>query len=299
MTKPLLLLLFLAGCQLPAENGTPLKVDAYSAEIPADKTAVVRLQNKIIRQNSLEYRDFYPKLKAVLTEKGYRIVSENQPHAVVLKLYFGVRRTNYWNGRYSIGKTSKPSAYSDDVFAQVLSVYKKTNLYSKFLRVVAVDAGNPKRELWKVTAVKEDEAEDFRSAQYELLYLFSRYAERDSLLQIRGNLSGNEVYQRFIRKVSPAQTDMTAYLPMELKSDYQKWLQNKVNACAKIFVPCGLKAGTWARFELSAFGTVEFFETNADSERAKSCLAETLESLVLAPVGIPKDETYTVVIPPP
>lgn len=293
MKKLLVLLLLLTGCRLPSESGAILKADAYSGEIPTDKTAILRLQNRIIRENSLEYRQFYPKVAELLKQKGYRIVDKTAPHAVVIKLYFGVQKTNYLRGRYSIG-TTEELPFSDEAFMRMLSVYKKINLYSKFLRVIAVDAKNPKRELWKIKIVKEDEAEDFRSAQYELLYLLSRYMERDSTIQLQGNLLKNEVYQRFVQNISPAQTDLTAYLPMELKSDYAKYLQEIIRANPKTFAACGIKSPVWARFEVSPFGTLNAFETNA-AER--DCLANALESLLPAPVGVPEHETYTVTVP--
>lgn len=293
MFRCLLLLLLLSGCRLPSESGAVLKADAYSDEIPADKTAVLRLQNRIVRENNLEFRQFYPKLERLLKQKGYRIVDKSNPHAVVIKLYFGVQRTNYVSGRYSVG-TAERLSFSDDMLMRILSVYKKTNLYSKFLRVVAVDAKNPKRELWKVKIVKEDDAEDFRSAQYELLYLLARYMERDSTVQLRGKLLKNEVYQRFVHNVSPARTDLTAYLPMELKNDYEKNLQNIVRANPQAFAACGIKLPVWARFEVSPFGTLKAFETDA-AER--DCLADALESLLPAPVGVPEHETYSVTVP--
>ncbi|MBS6473485.1 MAG: hypothetical protein KH347_04455 [Acetobacter sp.] len=267
MKKLLVLLLLLTGCRLPSESGAILKADAYSGEIPTDKTAILRLQNRIIRENSLEYRQFYPKVAELLKQKGYRIVDKTAPHAVVIKLYFGVQKTNYLRGRYSIG-TTEELPFSDDALMRMLSVYKKINLYSKFLRVIAVDAKNPKRELWKIKIVKEDEAEDFRSAQYELLY--------------------------FVQNISPAQTDLTAYLPMELKSDYAKYLQEIIRANPQTFAACGIKSPVWARFEVSPFGTLNAFETNA-AER--DCLANALESLLPAPVGVPEHETYTVTVP--
>lgn len=51
------ILLFLTtACQLPIEDGALLKVDAYAEEIPAVKTAVLRLKNRKIRKNNLEYK---------------------------------------------------------------------------------------------------------------------------------------------------------------------------------------------------------------------------------------------------
>ena len=74
-----------------------------------------------------------------------------------MNLTFGVQLTNYLRYRYSIAEPSEASV--DEFDAMVSSLYARTKLYSKFLRLRAVDASRPERELWKVQVVKEDTAE--------------------------------------------------------------------------------------------------------------------------------------------
>lgn len=294
MKKLLFLILFLTGCEIVADDVSVLKADAYLDEVPSDKTAVLQLQNKKIRENNLEYIQFYRKLVPILQEKGYRIVDKNQPHSVVLKLYFGVAATNFAHMRFGVQEQMNEPAEAEELNPSLSAIYTRVKLYSKFLRLTAVDARNPKRELWKVIFSKEDPAEDFRSAQYDLLYLFSRYMEKDSTFQITGKIPDAEIYQRFILHLSPEKTDLSVYMPMERKNDYQQRLQAKIDANPEMFADCGLKNPAKVRFELSALGTIRALKTSADN---KECLAEKLENMLSAPIGIPENEMFVVKIP--
>jgi len=290
------ILLFLtAACRLPIEDGALLKVDAYAEETPVVKTAVLRLKNKKIRKNNLEYKQLYRKLAPVLERKGYRLVPENGNPAVILNLTFGVQLTNYLRYRYSIAEPSEASV--DEFDAMVSSLYARTKLYSKFLRLRAVDASRPERELWKVQVVKEDAAEDFRSAQDALLYLLNRYIEKDSIVQLNGDLLTTELFQRFVQNLSVTEVDYTRYEPMERKAVYRQKLQSDLDAHAAEFKACGVKGRIKAVFEPSAFGTLLSFETRPKLGDARLCAAETLENLLPPPVGIPEHESFEVVLP--
>lgn len=306
MIKKLWFILLLASCQLPSEDGMNLKVDAFLGEIPANKTAVIQLQNRSIKENSLEYKQFYRKLKPVLEAKGYEIVSQDQKPDVILKLYFGSQQTNYLRERSKVtGVGSQESAPFDEPTAVVTASYARTALYSKFLRMTAVDAKNPTKELWKIQIVKEDSAEDFRSAQDPLLYLFSLYAEKDSKRQIDGKLLSSEFYQRFVHKLSPAEADPYIYLPAERKHDYERRLQAKINAHATDFEKCGLKEKHLVDFEVSAFGSFSTFRPTKTysfpaetlPEKVRICLADVLEPLLEPPLDIPTDEVMTIKLP--
>lgn len=292
--KAIMLLLLTAACHLPAEDGALLKVDAYAEETPAVKTAVLRLKNKKIRENSLEYKQFLRKLEPVLNRKGYRLVSDGENPAVVLNLTFGVQLTDYLRYRYAV---NIPSVRIADWDASIASLYARTRLYSKFLYLRALDSADSKREYWKVTVIKEDFAEDFRSAQNALLYLLDRYIEKDSIIRLNGKVLATELYQRFVQNLDAAEVDYSRYEPMERKAAYGRNLQNAVNARAAEFKACGIGKKVKVVFEPSLFGTLLSFETNPALGDERICAAETLENMLAPPVGIPEHESFEVVLP--
>lgn len=293
--KALIMLLLTAACSLPIEDGASLKVDAFAEETPAVKTAVLRLKNKKIRENSLEYKQFLRKLEPVLNRNGYRLVSACDNPAVVLNLTFGVQLTDYLRYRYSVNDSA---ARVVDWDATMAALYARTRLYSKFLRLRAVDAADSKREYWKVTVIKEDFAEDFRSAQNDLLYLLDRYIEKDSTIRLNGKVPATELYQRFVQNLDAAEVDYSRYEPMERKAAYGRDLQNAVNARAAEFESCGVRQKIKVVFEPSLFGTLLSFQTNpALSGNERVCVAEKLENLLPPPVGIPEHESFVVVLP--
>ena len=296
MKRWLFSVLLLAACQAPIDDGSILKVDAYFDGIPADKTAVIVLQNKQIRKNNLEYVQFYRKLIPILKEKGYRPVDENQPHAVILKLYFGVQNAGYLRSRYGVEEKAEPAA-ADELQPLLSALYTRTRLYAKFLRLTAVDARDPSRELWKIVIIKEGAKSDFRSAQYELLYLLSRYMERDSSVQISGNLPYSEVYQRFVKKLSPSSMDTALYMPMENKYAYAERMQKKINANPAVFAPCGMTEKVEIVFRVSDFGTITYFKAALPDEM-RNCVFQALESLTEPPIDIPADEAFIVYLKP-
>ena len=293
--KGLIILLLTAGCSLAAEDGVSLKVDAFAEETPAVKTAVVRLMTKKIRENSLEYKQFYRKLKPVLEARGYDLTSDRP--AVVIKLTFGVQNTGSFSAKYGFDTPDDPHPY-EEIPGLLSSVYMRRKLYSKFVKLTAVDAAHPKRELWKVKAVKEDASEDFRSAQNELLYLLSKYIETDSSEQIKGTVSDTELYQRFELKQSAAETDLSANAGMERKLAYEKRLRDRLRAERKKFVRCGLKTKTAAVLDVSSFGflTEIRFAPDIRDARVRSCVADTVESLLPPPIAIPSGERFSVQI---
>ena len=101
--------------------------------------------------------------------------------------------------------------------------------------------------------------------------------EKDSTFQITGKIPDAEIYQRFILHLSPEKTDLSVYMPMERKNDYQQRLQAKIDANPEMFADCGLKNPAKVRFELSALGTIRALKTSADN---KECLAEKLENML-------------------
>ena len=295
--KAIMLLLLTAACHLPAEDGALLKVDAYAEETPAVKTAVLRLKNKKIRENSLEYKQFLRKLEPVLNRKGYRLVSDGENPAVVLNLTFGVQNTGSFSVKYGFDTPDEPHPY-EEIPGLLSSIYTRKKLYSKFVKLTAVDAAHPKRELWKVKVVKEDASEDFRSAQNELLYLLSKYIETDSSEQIDGTVMDTELYQRFEMKQSAAETDLSLNAGMERKWAYEKRLRDRLRAEQTKFVRCGLKTKTAAVLDVSSFGFLTEIEFRPDirDARIRSCVSDTVESFLPPPVGIPKGERFSVEI---
>ena len=289
----LLALLLLAGCRLPEEDAAMLKTDAYLETVPADKRAVVRLTAENLSENSLEYKQFCRKLTAVLQSKGYDTNADTP--AVIINLDFGVKNTNTLHVKYGFNTPEKPHSY-DEVSGSLTSVYTRRKLYSKFVKLTAVDAARPKRELWKVEAVKEDAAEDFRSAQNELLYLLSKYIEADSSEQIKGTVLDTELYQRFVLKLSAGETDLSLNAGMEQKREYEKRLRERLKTENAQFVRCGLNRKTTAVLDVSSFGfltEIEFNPSIADT-RVRSCVADLVESFLPPPVGVPNGERFSV-----
>lgn len=234
------------------------------------------------------------KLEPVLNRKGYRLVSDGENPAVVLNLTFGVQLTDYLRYRYAV---NIPSVRIADWDASIASLYARTRLYSKFLYLRALDSADSKREYWKVTVIKEDFAEDFRSAQNALLYLLDRYIEKDSIIRLNGKVLATELYQRFVQNLDAAEVDYSRYEPMERKAAYGRDLQNAVNARAAEFKACGIGKKVKVVFEPSLFGTLLSFETNPALGDERICAAETLENMLAPPVGIPEHESFEVVLP--
>mgnify|MGYP007008497461 FL=1 len=286
----LLALLLLAGCRLPEEDAAMLKTDAYLETVPADKRAVVRPTAENLSENSLEYKQFCRKLTAVLQSKGYDTNADTP--AVIINLDFGVKNTNTLHVKYGFNTPEKPHSY-DEVSGSLASVYTRRKLYSKFVKLTAVDAARP-----KVEVVKEDAAEDFRSAQNELLYLLSKYIEADSSEQIKGTVLDTELYQRFVLKLSAGETDLSLNAGMEQKRAYEKRLRERLKTENAQFVRCGLNRKTTAVLDVSSFGfltEIEFNPSIADT-RVRSCVADLVESFLPPPVGVPNGERFSVTV---
>lgn len=285
--------ILLTGCVLSEGEAFKLKADAYLETVPENRSASVRLMTKKLRENSLEYKQFYRKLKSVLEARGYDLTSDRP--AVEIKLTFGVQNTGSFSAKYGFDTPDEPHPY-EEIPGLLSSIYTRKKLYSKFVKLTAVDAAHPKRELWKVKVVKEDASEDFRSAQNELLYLLSKYIETDSSEQIDGTVMDTELYQRFEMKQSAAETDLSLNAGMERKRAYEKRLRDRLRAERTKFVRCGLKTKTAAVLDVSSFGFLTEIEFRPDirDTRIRSCVSDTVESFLPPPVGIPKGERFSV-----
>lgn len=90
--------ILLTGCVLSEGEAFRLKADAYLETVPENRSASVRLMTKKLRENNLEYKQFYRKLKSVLEARGYDLTSDRP--AVEIKLTFGVQNTGSFSAKY-------------------------------------------------------------------------------------------------------------------------------------------------------------------------------------------------------
>lgn len=281
-----------------------MSVDSYVDRIPDSKTAVLRLENKDMTAKDLEVVKLVDGLRPILSEKGYTLVSEKDPHDVVLKLFFAVRQNGSRASKYSFDSSDTPSiAYgeNDTYTADMTTLYFRTRLYKKILRVTAADGkGN---QFWKTIVEKEDEKDDFRSAQEQLLYLFGKFVEKDSRFRITGRLSRSEFDQRRRKGLPAAESAGSYYTPAENRNDYERRLQDKINANADVFRKCGITEKTHFYFDVSAFGTLPSFDpltaagvktlTNGQA----ACTADAIETFLDPPEGVSTPLNVSVYLP--
>ena len=260
MKRLFLLFSFLiSGCQLPIEKNIPVSVDSYVRKVPPVKTAVIHLANEKMSKEDIEYLQFYEKLKPVLTAKGYRL---KHPPSVILRLEFGVRKDK----QVSIKSTIDTAGYAhpvDEPSVLPTTQYNRLDEYEKYITLTAVYAGKEGSPLWKTTVSLKDYAPDFRSAQDKLLYLLSRFIERDSGRRITANLTDTEFYQRYELKYTATEASSLFVTEPEMRHRYLDELQKRVNAHAEDFKKCGLTGGGEIAFKVSPFGTLPSFELKA------------------------------------
>lgn len=294
----------LSACQLPIERKIPMTVDAYLNEKPPVKTAVIQLMNKSVAKEDIEYRQFFKKLKPVLEEKGYKIVPASEKAAVVLRLKFGSESSGFNRTRSAVD-TAEFNHPVDEPAPRLTSVTGKVTLYKKYISLTAADAKNTKNQYWKVTVSKEDDAPDFRSAEDMLLYLLSHFIEKESGRLISADMSDIEYYQRHVLGYSPAEASPFFVVEPEVRRQYIKELQIKVNAHALDFKKCGLNEIRQVSFMVSPFGTLPTFQLKEAfdimgapvPENVRKCIALHFEPLLEVPVGIDTTQPLTVRIP--
>ena len=302
MKKFFLFILFMvAGCQLPIEKDIPLSVDAYLRRIPAVKTAVIHLTDEDRTKNDIEYQQFFEKLKPVLETKGYRLTS---PAAVILRLGFGVKKEASVTVKSAIDTMKTPHP-ADEPSVLATTQFNRQAVYEKFISLTAVQAGKEETPLWKTTVSLADYAPDFRSAQDKLLYLLSHFIERDSGRRIIANLSDAEFYQRYMLNYSTQQASPLFVTEAEMRRQYLKKLQARLNTHADEFGKCGLTENREVVFNVSAFGTLpafgfdETFKITGTSLAAdvRACLVKHFEPLLEPPLDLDTAQPMSAIIP--
>ncbi len=294
-------LFFIAGCQLPIEEKIPMSVDSYLTRVPVIKTAVIHLTNEDVTKDDIEYQQLFQKLKPVLESKGYRLTT---PSAVILRLNFGVKKDSIVSIKSTIF-TTEADRLINDRDLQAASQYDRKVVYEKFISLTAVQAGKEGHPFWKVTVSKKDFAPDFRSAQDKLLYLLSHFIEKDSGRLVSADLSDTEFYQRYVLKYSAAEASSLFVTEPEMRRQYIKRLQIKVNAHAGDFKKCGLTEKREVSFMISPFGTLPAFDFKETfnilgmpvAEKVRSCIAKYFEPLLEPPHDIDTTQPLTVKIP--
>lgn len=292
---------FIAGCQLPIEDKIPMSVDSYLSRTPPVKTAVIHLMNEDVSKDDIEYQQFLAKLKPVLESKGYRLTS---PAAVILRLKFGVKKDGSTGVRSSIG-TAKTAHPIDEPEILPTTMYDRHPIYEKFISLTAVQAGKEDRQFWKVTVSKKDYAPDFRSAEEKLLYLLSHFIEKDSGRMVSAELSDTEFYQRYVLKYSAAESSALFVTEPEVRRQYLRRLQIRINTHAADFRKCGLTEMREVSFMVSPFGTLPSFGFKETfdilgmpvGEKVRSCIAKYFEPLLEPPHDIDTTQPLTVQIP--
>lgn len=302
MKKFLLSAFFLiAGCQLPIEERIPISVDSYLHRTPPVKTAVIHLMNEDVSKDDIEYRQFLAKLKPVLESKGYRLTS---PATVILRLKFGVRKDGSTGVKSSIG-IAEVAHSTDEQIVSPTTMYDRHIIYEKFISLTAVQAGKEDRQYWKATVSKRDYAPDFRSAEEKLLYLLSHFIEKDSGRMISADLSDTEFYQRYVLKYSAAESSAFFVTEPEVRRQYLRRLQIRINTHADDFKKCGLTEMREVSFMVSPFGTLPSFGFKETfnilgipvDEKVRSCIAGYFEPLLEPPHDIDTTQPLTVQIP--
>ena len=304
MFKFLLSVFLLTACQMPMKDGDLMSVDAYVRKIPDAKKAVLRLENKDVTDKDLEVVTLIDGLRPVLSEKGYTLVSKAEAHDIVLNLFFAVRQNGSWAGKYSFDSGDAPSmpyGENDTYRADMTTLYFRNKVYKKILRMTAADKNG--NQFWKISVEKEDEKDDFRSAQEQLLYLFAKFVEKDSRFRITGRLTRSEFGQRKRKGLSAAESAESYYAPAENRNDYERHLQNKINANAAAFRACGLNGKTQFYFDVSAFGTLPSFNPltlagikTLTSEQA-DCVAKAIEPMLEPPEGVETPLNVSIFLP--
>ena len=302
MKKLFLFISFLiAGCQLPIEKDIPVSVDAYLRKVPPVKTAVVHLVNEKMTVDDIEYLQFFDKLKPILMSKGYRLTN---PAALILRLEFGVKKEKQVSVKSTID-TMKYDHPADEPSVLPTTQYNRLDEFEKYISLTAVQSGRNETPLWKTTVSLKDYAPDFRSAQDKLLYLLSRFIERDSGRRISANLTDTEFYQRYKLNYSAAEASALFVTEPEMRRRYLDELQKRVNTHAADFKKCGLAEKREIAFMISPFGTLPSFgfkETFNISgtpvkEKIRECIARSLEPLLEPPHDLDTDQPMSVVIP--
>lgn len=286
------------------KDGEPMSVDAYVNGIPPVKTAVLRLDNKDLSLKDLEVVGLVDKLRPILAEKGYVPASGKEKAAVVLRLFFGVRLNGSRATKYSFDSGDAPAipyGENDTYTADMTTLYLRDKLYRKILKMTAEDRKG--RQFWKITVEKEDETNDFRSSQGQLLYLFAKFVERDTGKRLTGTLSRSEFDQRDEKRMTAAESAGSYYAPAEKRNDYERRLQDKINAAADVFRACGVKNKTKFFFNVSAFGTLPAFDPSTaagfktlTTEQA-DCVAKAVEPMLEPPSGVRTPVSVLVSLP--
>ena len=289
---------------MPMKDGDLMSVDAYVNEIPSVKTSVLRLDNKDLNLKDLEVVELIDRLRPVLKSKGYVPVSGNERPEVVLRLFFGVRQDGSRAKKYSFDSSDTPTmpyGENDTYTADMTTLYFRDKLYRKILKMTAEDQKG--RQFWKITVEKEDENDDFRSSQEQLLYLFDKFIERDTHKRLTGRLSRSEFDQRRRKSLSAAKSAESYYAPAENRNDYERRLQNKINANSDAFRACGLDGKTRFYFDVSAFGTLPSFDPSTVtglktlSTEEADCIAKTIEPMLEPPEGVSTPLNVSVFLP--
>lgn len=278
-----------------------MSVDSYLSRTPVVKTAVIHLMNEDLSKDDIEYRQFYKKLKPVLESKGYRLTT---PAAVILRLNFGVVKEGSTSIRSNID-TADVIHPIDEPSILATTMYDRKPVYEKFISLTAVQAGKEDRQYWKVRVSKKDYASDFRSAEDKLLYLLSHFIEKDSGRQVEADLSDTEFYQRYVLKYSAAEASSNFVTEPEVKRQYLRKLQMRINAHAQDFRKCGLTEVREVSFMVSPFGTLPAFGFKETfdilgmpvNEKVRSCIAKYFEPLLEPPHDIDTTQPLTVKIP--
>ncbi len=278
-----------------------MSVDSYLNRTPNVKTAVIHLMNEDISREDIEYQQFIKKLKPVLESKGYRFSSSA---AVILRLKFGVIKEGSTSIRSNID-TADVIHPIDEPSILATTMYDRKPVYEKFISLTAVQAGKEDRQYWKVRVSKKDYASDFRSAEDKLLYLLSHFIEKDSGRQVEADLSDTEFYQRYVLKYSAAEASSSFVTEPEVKRQYLRKLQMRINAHAQDFRKCGLTEVREVSFMVSPFGTLPAFGFKETfdilgmpvNEKVRSCIAKYFEPLLEPPHDIDTTQPFTVKIP--
>ncbi len=307
--------LFLSSCQVPVTHDIDFTVNAFFKEVPSNKTAAIHLVNDKISRHDLEYEPFFLKLEKILKEKGYRF---SAPANVILKLDFGSELDRHARTRSNV--TTGMTAHEFNHPIEVLtSVYDRRTIFNKYITITALQAGNPRRQYWKASVLRQDEEEPFRQSEDYLLYLLSLFIEKDTKGAITGSLSLEEFYQRYHLGYRAGEASMYFSLPHYRREVYETALQSRINESAEAFRRCGVRSGTEVRFFVSDFGRLldfssqryfiesvlnlssldealqeAFFTREAE---VRFCAAGVLEGLLEPPIGVDNYQPFLMKLP--